>query len=143
MANTVHYNRLIFDNGADTSVSGRGWEIDSYYGPKINLVGFDSQWAKKKDLSICTADTILEHPHHGKLLIRIHKAVHNPSAQDTLLLEYQLSEKGCMIDSKPPHHQYPNGTFGTQSFPYPRPTSHLEIRHYFLSCNSSTQSPYT
>ena len=33
-----------------------------------------------KDLSICTADTILEHPHHGKLLIRIHQAVHNPSA---------------------------------------------------------------
>ena len=65
LANTVHYNRLIFDSGADTSVIGRGWKIDSYYGPKINLVGFDSQWAKKKDLSICTADTILEHPHHN------------------------------------------------------------------------------
>ena len=80
LTNMVHYNRLIFDSGSDTSVIGRGWKIDSYYGPKINLVGFNSQWAKKKDLSICTADTILEHPHHGELLIRIHQAVHNPSA---------------------------------------------------------------
>ena len=82
-------------------------------------MGFDSQWAKKKDQSICTANTNLEHPHHGKLLVRIHQAVHNPSAQDTLLLEYQLSQKGCMIDCKPPHHQYPNGTFRTQSFRIP------------------------
>ena len=76
-------------------------------------MGFDSPRPKKKDLSICTADTILERPHHYKLLIRIHQAVHNPSAQ------YKLSEKGCMIDSTPSHHQYPNGTFGTHFFYIP------------------------
>ena len=46
-------------------------------------------------------------------------AVHNPNAQNTLLSEYQLSEYGCLIDTKPTHHKYPNGQFGTQSFKLP------------------------
>ena len=70
-------------------------------------------------MRLCTADTILEHPTLGSVLLRIHHAVHNPNAQNTLLSEYQLSEYGCLIDAKPTHHKYPNGQFGTQSFKLP------------------------
>ena len=67
----------------------------------------------------CTAKTIIEHPNGQKYLIQIHQAVHNPTAEDTLICEYQLSEAGCNIDSKPSHHTFPNGTKGTQSFKIP------------------------
>ena len=55
---TSKRHRLIFDTGADTSIIGRGWEVTHYYGPPINLVGFDAQHAKKKGLRACTAKTI-------------------------------------------------------------------------------------
>ena len=97
---------LIPDSGADTSVLGENWSIQGIHGPTINLVGFDSNVSKKKNLRLCTADTILEHPQFGNVLLQIHQAVHNPDARNTLLSEYQLSEGGCLID----------GEFGTQSF---------------------------
>ena len=112
-------SRLIFDTGADTCVVGKGWRITHYYGPTIRLVGFDSKHARKRDLRICTAETILEHPSGNKYLVRIHQAVHNPSSKDSLLSEYQLSEAGCQIDSKPVNHCFPDGTMGTQSFKLP------------------------
>ena len=55
---TTKKHRLIFDTGADTSIIGKGWEVTHYYGPPINLVGFDAQHAKKKGLRACTAKTI-------------------------------------------------------------------------------------
>ena len=116
LVNTVTYSQLIFDSGADTSVLGQNWFIHEIYGPLINLVGFDSNVSKKKNLRLCTADTLLEHPTLGNVLLRIHHAVHNPNAQNMLLSEYQLSEYGCLIDAKPTHHKYPNGQFGTQKF---------------------------
>ena len=118
--NTTSYTKLIFDSGADTSVLGENWSIKEIYGPTINLVGFDSSCSRKKNLRLCTADTILEHPTHGLILIRIHQAVHNPTARNTLLSEYQLSESGCLIDTKPTHHRYPNGSYGTQCFKHPK-----------------------
>ena len=88
LANTMSYKRLIFDTGADTSVVGKGWYVTHVYGPPISLVGFDSVHARKRNLRICTAETIIEHPQDGKFLLRIHEAVHNPSAEDTLLSEF-------------------------------------------------------
>ena len=87
--------------------------------PTHNLIGFDLNVSKKKNLCLCTADTILEHPTIGNVLFRIHQVVHNPVAPHTLLSEYQLSEHGCLIDTKPTHHKYPHGNFGTQSFKLP------------------------
>ena len=110
---------MIFDTGADTCVVGKGWRITHYYGPTISLAGFDSKHARKRDLRICTAETILEHPSGNKYLIRIHQAVHNPSSKDSLLSEYQQSEAGCQIDSKPVNHCFPDGTMGTQPFKLP------------------------
>jgi len=65
---------------------------DQYYGPLVNLVGFDSITAKKKHLRLCSAVTVVEHPIKGPFLLRIHQAVHNPDAEDTLLSEYQLNQ---------------------------------------------------
>ena len=119
MVNTTTYSKLIFDSGADTSVIGENWMVSSYYGPRISLIGFDSQYAKKKNLRVCTAETIIEHPQHGNHLLRIHQAVHNPDAKCTLLSEYQLSENGCRIDAKPVHHRYPDSKKGTQCVQFP------------------------
>ena len=58
--NTTSYTKLIFDSGADTSVLGDNWSIQEIYGPTINLVVFDSNCSWKKNLRLCTADTILE-----------------------------------------------------------------------------------
>ena len=118
-ANTIEYHKLIFDTGADTSVIGKGWRILQFYGPSISLIGFDSKHARKKDLRLCTAETIVEHPSGSKHLVRIHQAVYNPTATSTLLSEYQLSEFGCKIDTKPKYHTYPNGEQGSQSFTLP------------------------
>ena len=46
---------LIFDNGADTFVFGKGWEIVHYTGQTANLVGFDILHARKNHLQIITA----------------------------------------------------------------------------------------
>ena len=116
---TTKYHRLIFDTGADTCVIGLGWKVTHYYGPLVNLVGFDSVYAKKKHLRLCSALTVVEHPKAGKFLLRIHQAVHNPDAQDTLLSEYQLNQGGCKIDSKSLHHEFPDGSKGTQSWRLP------------------------
>ena len=116
---TTTRHRLIFDTGADTSIIGKGWEVTHYYGKPINLVGFDTLHARKKGLRACTARTIIEHPNGEKYLLQIHQAVHNPTSEDTLICEYQLSEAGCQIDSKPTHHTFPNGSKGTQSFKLP------------------------
>ena len=117
--NTTPYRKLIFDTGADTCIIGQGWKVTQYYGPLISIVGFDSVHARKKDLKICSAETIIEHPTAGKFLLRIHQAVHNPSSKDTLLSEYQLSQAGCRIDSKPKDHVFPNGEKGTLSLMIP------------------------
>ena len=119
MINTTKYRRLIFDTGADTCVVGKGWDVTHVYGLPISLVGFDSTHARKKDLRICTAQTIIEHPEAGRFLIRVHQAVHNPDAEDSLMSEYQLSEAGCKVDSKPTFHKYPNGEKGSQSLLLP------------------------
>ena len=68
LVNTVDYSQLIFDSGADTSVLGQNWFIREVYGPPINLVCFDSNVSQKKNLGLCTADTILEHPTLGNVL---------------------------------------------------------------------------
>ena len=135
LVNTVDYSKLIFDSGADTCVLGSNWRIQSIYGPPINLIGFDSNVSKKKNLQLCTADTILEHPTLGNVLLQIHQVIHNPDAPHTLLSEYQLSEHGYLIDDKSTHHKYPNGNYGTQSFklPYGEHTWKFDINNCLMS----------
>jgi len=118
VSTTVHH-QMIMDTGADTSIIGPGWNITATYGPTVGLIGFDSTHARKKNLQICTAETIIEHPDAGPILIQAHNVIHNPTAKSTLLSEYQLSSAGCLIDSKPPTHKYPNGMKGTLTMKIP------------------------
>ena len=110
---------MIIDSGAETSVIGAGWKITHYYGRTVNLVGFDSEYARKKNLSLVSAETVVVHPTEGPHLLRIHQAVYNPTAKCTLLSEYQLSEAGCSIDAKHTKHKYLNGEAGTQCIKFP------------------------
>ena len=49
---TDGFYKMIIDSGADTSVIGAGWRITHYYGRTVNLVGFDREYARKKNLSL-------------------------------------------------------------------------------------------
>ena len=42
-----------------------------------------------------------------------------PSAEDTLLSEFQLAEAGCKVDSKPTTHTYPNGMMSPNILAWP------------------------
>ena len=113
LVNTTTYYTMIMDTGADTTIIGEGWYITEVYGPRVNVVGFDTTHARKNNLRMCTAETIIDHPTEGAILIQAHNVIYNPSSKSTLLSEYQLSQGGCQIDSKPKTHQYPDGRKGT------------------------------
>ena len=51
------YNKCIMDNGADTTVIGKGWLVVAYTQRKANVIGFDKKAAVKKGLPIVSAVT--------------------------------------------------------------------------------------
>ena len=51
--------RLIMDSEADITVIGKGWHVMEYTGSKANLYGFDSKHAKKMNLDIVHAQTVI------------------------------------------------------------------------------------
>jgi hypothetical protein len=57
---------------------------------KVNLVDFDAAHARKKGLSIVTADTIVMTADGQEILLRAHQSASNPSTSTTLLSEIQL-----------------------------------------------------
>ena len=111
---------MIDDNGADTFIFGDGWEIVSSTGFYANLVGFDNLIARKNHLPIVTAQTVVTHHRSGKsIIIRAHQGVSNLTVRYTLASEYQMSEGGCLVDSKARRHMRPDGSKGTQSIKFP------------------------
>ena len=95
----------IIDSGADTSVIGQGWEVISE-DPirKARVVGFDQVAAVKQDLPIVSAITAVD-LESTTILLRIHEAVFNSSAQHTLLSEFQLSEQCHSVQAKARRHK--------------------------------------
>lgn len=88
------------DSGADTNVLGKEWLIVSS-DPirKVNLVGFDAAHARKKGLSIVTADTIARTADGNEIILRAHQSVSNPSTSTTQLSEVQSRHAGHIVDS--------------------------------------------
>ena len=118
--------RLIMDSGADTTVIGKGWDIIEYTGSKANLYGFDSKHAKKMNLDIVHAQTVIEQD-GNKLVIMVFWAVYNPSSPITLLSMFQLGEGHCRIDPIPKTHKGINGQKGTQGIQFPYSTFHWKF----------------
>ena len=97
-------NPVIMDNGADTSVIGKGWKViavDSVC--KANVIGFDHHASIKRGLDIVSAAAVVPAP-GGDVLLVIHEAVHNPTSTHSLFSEFQLRENYCHIDSVPRRH---------------------------------------
>ncbi len=95
---------VIMDNGADTSVIGKGWDIIAVHPTrKAHVIGFDHKAAVKKNLDIVSAVTAVDINDHVYLL-QINEAVSNPSAEHSLLSEYQVRDFGTSIDSVPRKH---------------------------------------
>ena len=95
----------ITDNGADTCVIGKGWSILSTHPTrKANVIGFDKEHAVKKGLSIVGAVTAVDLPDDSTILLRVSEVIHNPTADHSLLSEFQLREYGTTVNSTPKRH---------------------------------------
>ena len=97
--NIQNYERiLILDNGANTCVLGKGWEVITVHPTrKAHVYGFDHQAAVKKHLDIVTAVSVVE-VSGETILLQVNEAVYNPSADHSLLSEYQIRDFGVKIN---------------------------------------------
>jgi hypothetical protein len=105
------------DNGAVTCIVGNGWKIVIKTARKANLVGFDSNYAKKKGLPIVTADTVVRLQDQSEIIIRAHETVYNKGSPTTLISEFQVCTHGLVPDSVHKNHTAsPDGRKGSQAF---------------------------
>jgi hypothetical protein len=114
----VYY--AISDAGADATIVGDGWYIDTYMSHrKANVVGFDEKVARKNGLPIVCAYTTVVLPDGRRILLRAHEVVYNKGSQFTLLSEFQCRDFGCIVDSVSRRHRLSDSAHGTQSFQPP------------------------
>ena len=71
---------------------------------RANVVGFDKDIAIKGNLAIVNAICALQLPNRDNTYLVIHEAIHNPSADHSLLSDYQLREHGTEIDAVAKRH---------------------------------------
>jgi phosphoserine aminotransferase len=75
------YHISILDGGADTCVLGQGWEVLSVQNTRIaNVVGFDHEAAVKRNLPIVSAITAVDLPDEISVILIVHKAIYNDTA---------------------------------------------------------------
>jgi phosphoserine aminotransferase len=67
------YHISILDGGADTCVSGQGWEVISVHNTRrANVVEFDHEAAVKKNLPIVSAITAVDLPDGISVILIVH-----------------------------------------------------------------------
>jgi hypothetical protein len=85
------YHISISDGGADTCVLGQGWEVLSVHNTRrANVVGFDHEAAVKSNLPIVSAITAFNLPDGISILLIVHEAIYNHTANHSPLSEFQL-----------------------------------------------------
>jgi hypothetical protein len=83
----------ILDGGADTCVLGQGWEVHSVHNTRrANFVGFDHEAAVKRNLPIVSAITAVDLPDGISMILIVHEAIYNDTANHSLLSEFQLRD---------------------------------------------------
>jgi hypothetical protein len=107
-------HHTISDGGADTWILGCGWRVLSQTQRFANVVGFDSNYAKKKQLPIVVAAAVTKNDLNEDVLLVVFEGVHNADSNVSLMSEYQTRETGNMIDSVARHHKHPDGSDGGQ-----------------------------
>jgi hypothetical protein len=94
------YHISILDCGTDTFILGQGWEVLSVHNTRrSNVVGFDHEAAVKRNLPIVSAITTVDLPDGISVILIVHEAIYNDTANHSLLSEFQLSDFGVKIDS--------------------------------------------
>jgi hypothetical protein len=114
-AQTKGQFQTVSDGGADTWILGKGWRVLSQTSRHANVVGFDSNYAKKKHLPIVVGAAVTTNDKNEEVILVVFEAVSNADSPVSLLGEYQTREAGNMVDSVSRHHLHVNGTPGTQS----------------------------
>ena len=105
----------ITDGGCDTGLLGAGWYITEYTGCYAIMVGFDEFIAKKSGLPIVIGITKYSLPDgKGHILLRHNEGVYNKGSWTTLLSEFQLRTRGCIMDSTYKGHRGADYKLGTQ-----------------------------
>jgi hypothetical protein len=87
------YRISILDGGADTYILGQGWEVLSFHNTRrVNVVGFDNEATVKRNLPIVSAITVVDLPDGISVLLIVHEAIYNDTANHSLLSEFQLRD---------------------------------------------------
>jgi hypothetical protein len=87
------YYISILDGGTDTCVLGQGWEVLSVLNTRrANVVGFDHEAAVKRNLPIVSAITAVDLPDGISVILTVHEAIYNDTANHSLLSEFQLRD---------------------------------------------------
>jgi hypothetical protein len=80
------YHNSIFDGSADICVLVQGWEALSVHNTRReNVVGFDHEGAVKRNLPIVSAITAVDLADEISVLLIIHEAIYNDTANHVLL----------------------------------------------------------
>jgi hypothetical protein len=94
------YHISILDGVADTCVFGQGWEVLSVHNTRrSNVVGFDHEASVKRNLPILSAISAVDLPDGISVILTVHEAIYNDTANHSLLSEFQLRDFGAKIDS--------------------------------------------
>jgi phosphoserine aminotransferase len=84
------YHISILDGGADTCVLGRGWEVLSVHNARrANVVGFYHEAAVKRNLPIVSTITAADLPYGISVILIVHKAIYNDTANHSHFSEFQ------------------------------------------------------
>ena len=95
-----HQNITILDSGADTTVLGKGWLVETIHPTrKANVQGFDVNLAVKRGLPIVSAVSAVDLPDGRVILLRVAEAIYNSSSDHSLLSEFQIRDHGITADT--------------------------------------------
>jgi hypothetical protein len=90
----------ILDGNAATCVLGHGWEVLSVHNSRrANVVGFDHEVGVRRNLLILSAITVSDLPDGTSVLLIVHEAIYNDTANHSMLSEFQLRDFGVDLDS--------------------------------------------
>ena len=132
----------IVDGGADTHVVGNTWkplyQVDNTT-PRADVIGFDSNAARKKGLPIGAYATKTTTDQGKEVILRAKHAVGNSSSSHSLLCTYQMRETGIIVDDVSKKHTINNeGDKGTQTITFKDGiTIALKCRHTLMSFETS------
>jgi hypothetical protein len=80
------YHINILDGDENTFVLGQEWEILSVHNTRrANIVGFDHEAAGKRNLPIVSTSTAFDLPDEISVILTVHEAIYNDTANHSLL----------------------------------------------------------